>query len=138
MIIHLCAQAGLVAPAPISISTQGEVLHIGADQIDLSVLSEGDIVPAEAAATLHPALCGPITREGGTIHVTLLWQYDPACTDQWVTHPDPVETLADGPVDLPWATWSEITEAPAAGGRNIVTTIHRWHQPAAPEPQGDE
>lgn len=117
-----------VSDLTLAVSVHGDTLNINGDSLYLSVLDEGSEIEDTLARSLHPMIAGPIYREGGEIHVTLLLPYPITCTDPWVCFPDPVAAGADGPVDLPSPTYSETEVFPVEGGVNIVTTTHRWHQ----------
>ena len=125
------ALSPIVTDAALALSVIGDAITLNGDELDLSVLAEGDEIADEQARSLHPMIAGPILRQDGDIHLTLWLPLPLTCSDPWMTHPDVVEVAGDGLVDLPFATFTEVTEAPAEGGRNVTTTIHRWHQ--APE-----
>lgn len=118
----------VVSSAELTLSRIGDTLVINGDALSFDVLNEGDEVPAAVARELHPALNGPIRKIGGVIHLDVILPLDPGCADPWMTFPDPVEVTGDGPVDVPWATYEEVSQAAVEGGTNVTTTTHRWHQ----------
>lgn len=88
----------------------GGALVLNGHTLDLSVIPDGATLPAEAVDC--PWIAGPITRQGGVLHLTLLPPHgpipDPAPPGALaVTHPAPVLVTADGPVPLPRYTPEE-------------------------------
>lgn len=117
-----------VAHGALKISVDGDVLTINSDTLDLSAIVEGAEIPGDLARSLHPMIDGPICREGGELCITLVLPLSPDCTDPWMCFPEPIVVTEDGPVDLPFATYSEIEEQKIDGGTNIITTTKRWRQ----------
>jgi hypothetical protein len=117
-----------VSDHSLAVSVQRDILNINGDFLDLSILPDGAEIEDALARSLHPMIAGPIYREGGVVHVTLLLPYPITCSDPWMCFPAPIVLAEDGPVDLPFPTYSETTVAATEGGINIVTTTHRWHQ----------
>lgn len=85
----------------------GDVLTINGAVLDLSAIPEGATLPAGAVAC--DWICGPISRTGGQLHLTLLLPHcaipHPAPPEALaVTYPAPIHLSGDGPVPLPhWA-----------------------------------
>ena len=88
----------------LAVAVTGDTLILNGEALDFAALPEGALLPREAVDC--PWLASDVTRTGGAIHLTLLlphgaipWPAPPEA--QAVTHPDPIITGADGPVDLP-------------------------------------
>lgn len=112
----------------ISVAVSGDILSINGDVLDLSVVAEGSDIEDSLARSLHPMIAGPIYREGGELHITLILPLPLDCTDPWMCFPEPITVTEDGPVGLPFATYSETEDREVEGGTNIVTTTYRWHR----------
>lgn len=82
----------------LTVAVAGRTLILGGDEIDLSPLAEGDILPAEAID--HPHVVDKIRREDGVIHVTLLFPIRPGAPEA-ALFPLPISVTTDGPVALP-------------------------------------
>lgn len=96
-----------------SLAASGEALAFDGQRLDLSVIPEGATLPAGALDC--PWIAGPITREGGVIHLTLVLPHGPIPHPappeaQTVLYPDPIHIAHDGPVALPAWTPAEETE----------------------------
>lgn len=114
---------------PISVSVNGDTLTINGDTLDLSVVTEGAEIEGSLAESLHPLIAGkPIYRQAGELHLTLRLPLPLDCTDLWMCFPEPLTITGSGPVDLPFATYSEQTEQAVDGGVVLISTTHRWHQ----------
>ena len=91
-----------------SLSVAGEVLTIDGAALDLSVIPEGAALPAGAVSC--PWIAGPIRREDGDLHLSMILPHGPipwpAPPDALaVTHPARISIATDGPVVLP--AWTE-------------------------------
>lgn len=95
-ILTLAPQVSL-RPA-LTVEVAGETLIVCGDEIDLAPLEEGDILPVEAVD--HPSIADKIRREGGVIHVTLLFPIRAAASES-ARFPAAISVPADGPVTLP-------------------------------------
>lgn len=82
----------------LTVAVAGETLIVCGDAIDLAPLAEGDILPVEAID--HPSIADKVRREGGVIHVTLLFPIR-ADAPEAARFPEPITVDADGKVDLP-------------------------------------
>lgn len=83
--------------AGLALHRAGDVLTIDGLAFDLTALPEGATLPQAAVAC--PALAGPVTRQGGGLHLTLLLPHG-ADAPEAALFPAPV-TPADGPVAVP-------------------------------------
>ena len=87
-----------------SLSVAGEVLTIDGEALDLSVIPEGATLPAGAVDCRW--IAGPIRREGGDLHLSMILPHGPAPPEAMaVAHPEPLSVATDGPVALP--AWTE-------------------------------
>jgi hypothetical protein len=127
MRITLIPQRGLPGQSTPAVTKAGDKLTIVSEEFDFSSLPEGADLPGEAVPCqwIHDGY--PVTRIDGEIHLTMLLWHGPN-PETWQIDPAPLIDVPDGPVDLPWDTWTEVAEEPAESGKNIITTIHRWHQ----------
>jgi hypothetical protein len=82
----------------LALSAAGNVLTINGEDLDLSALEDGDVLPFGAVD--HPMIAGDITKEGGQITVTVLLPHGwPAPED--ARFADPISVTEDGPIALP-------------------------------------
>lgn len=110
------------------LNRQGETLIINGEVLDLSVLRPGDNIIHDCADPLHPFIASAIDcDENGDFHLSLLLPVE-AVPEPHMANPGTIIITVDGPVDLPFATYSEVTEQKVEGGVNIITTTKRWHQ----------
>jgi len=119
-----------VRPDTFAVIKNGDVLTINGDPVDLSVIPDGATLPHGAID--NEWIFGPIDRVDGKLHLTLIlpigWTPEP-----WQAFPDPIIDPPDGPLDLPWDTYSDTTSEKVAGGTKVVVTTYRWHQEPAIE-----
>jgi hypothetical protein len=84
----------------ITLSAAGDVLTINGEDLDLSAMEDGDVLPGGAVD--HPLVSpvDPINREGGVIDITLLlpigWPAPEAAR-----FAEPITVTEDGPIALP-------------------------------------
>lgn len=83
---------------PMSVSREGETLIVSGVSFDLSPLSEGSVLPAEAISSEW--FEGELVRIEGQLHLTLRLPVPPNAKGS-VSFPDPVRVTKDGPVRLP-------------------------------------
>ena len=76
---------------------QGDSLIIDGETFDFSVVPEGATLPADAVAS--DWIIGPVTRENGVIHLTLMLSHG-AKAPQGTMFPDPV-LASNGEIPLP-------------------------------------
>lgn len=96
MIITLSPQYGA---APLVLERHGDVLTVNGDALDFGDLPEGGSYPPEAID--NPHVPAGARREGGRIHVAVILPYGDTAAPRSVTHPQPLDLTADGPVALP-------------------------------------
>jgi hypothetical protein len=77
---------------------QGDTLLINGEAFDFSGIPEGATLPAEAVAS--DWIAGPVSREGGVLHFTLLLSHG-ANAPEAARFPQPVTVTSDGPITLP-------------------------------------
>lgn len=89
----------IVSVAQLTLSVTGDILTINGEDLDLSVLNEGDTLPAGAVD--HDFLRAyEITRSGGDLHVGILFPIRPDAGDA-ARFPQPIHVTTNGPVTLP-------------------------------------
>lgn len=97
MILTLIPQWGRPEAA---VSVHGDVLTIGGMAFDLSAVPEG----GEGIVTPGPGqdhlIVGPVTRSGGTLHVTVIAHLGPDAAPDQPDAPWVIEAT-DGPVAIP-------------------------------------
>jgi len=125
MRINLIPQIPENIATRLTVSKNGDVLTINGEAINFSTLPDGATIPAGEVPCEW--IVGPIDRVDGKLHLTLIlpigWTPEP-----WQTFPDPIIDPPDGPLDLPWDTYSETASEKVAGGTRVVVTTYRWHQ----------
>ncbi|MCM2563851.1 hypothetical protein M8756_17190 [Lutimaribacter sp. EGI FJ00015] len=77
---------------------QGDTLLIDGEAFDFSVVPEGATLPAGAVASEW--ITGPVTREGGVLHLTLALSHGPRAPGETL-FPRPVMVTGDDVIDLP-------------------------------------
>jgi hypothetical protein len=82
----------------LTLARAGEVLVVNGTPVDLGALSEGEEI--DAGLTGCPYLVGPIRREGGVLHLTVILPHG-ATPPQETLFPAPVTVAGDGPIPLP-------------------------------------
>lgn len=100
-IIKLCPQVPVGTAQKISLERSGTILRINEEELDLSFMSLGDVLPAGAIE--HPLLKqATITRRADSIEIDqLLFQITADQTDPAACFPEPIVVSEDGPVTLP-------------------------------------
>ena len=81
----------------LSLSRSGDTLTINGDDLDLSIIGEGDLV--RDASDLHPYLRDTISRVDGRAHVTL--RLPVLRRSGHVDDPAPIIDPPDGPISVP-------------------------------------
>lgn len=76
----------------------GDVLTINGDAVDLSGISDGADLPADAIS--NPFITGVVSRVAGELHVTLLLPHGDYPAEA-VAFPQPLISPADGPLAIP-------------------------------------
>ncbi|WP_411908874.1 hypothetical protein [Mesorhizobium sp. ESP-6-2] len=104
----------------------GDALDINGEAFDFTTLPDGATIPSGEIPCEW--IIGDVERINGEIVLTLLLP-TPFHAEQWQAFPEPLEDVPDGAVDLPASTTVDIAEVRVEGGKNIVVTKHRWHQP---------
>ncbi|TPM39390.1 hypothetical protein FJ951_27170 [Mesorhizobium sp. B2-2-3] len=110
----------------LALAKSGDVLTVNGEQFNFNGLSDGDAIKVEDIPCEF--IVGNVTKIAGEVHVTIVLPHGPS-PEVWQTCPGDIENVPDGTVDVPSNTWSETTETAVEGGRQLVTTTHRWHQP---------
>ena len=109
----------------LAVTKNGDVLTINGEAFDFSMVPDGGTIPAGVVPCEF--IVGPIERINGALHLTLIlpigWTPEP-----WQAFPDPIIDPSDGPLDLPWDTYSETTSEKVAGGTKVTVATYRWHQ----------
>ncbi len=82
------------------LSVSGSTVTICGEDLDLSALADGDVLPAEAVES--PFIAGQISRFGDTIAMRLLFPHGANVTEA-ARFPVPITVTTDGPVALPEA-----------------------------------
>lgn len=107
--------------------SHGDRLRINGDLFNFNPLLDGGTIPEGAVPS--DFIVGPVDRIDGEVHITLRLPVSGDCTDPWMCFPETIHVTEDGPIDVPFATYSETAEEKVAGGTKIITTTRRWHQP---------
>lgn len=82
----------------LSLAIVDGVLELNGDVLDVSILADGDALPAGAVDS--PFVVGPITREGDDYHLTLMLPHG-ANAPEDRRFPAPIVATADGNISLP-------------------------------------
>lgn len=82
----------------LEVSRSGDVLYVNGDMCDLSQLSEGATIPANAIASKW--FVGQVYRVDGELHLTLLLPHGLDAPHSTL-FPGPITVSVDGPVELP-------------------------------------
>lgn len=82
----------------LAVSVAGDVLTLNADTLDFSQLQNGATLPRTAIN--NPWIAGDVTRSGGVLYVPLVLPHGPDAS-QAARFPQPINVLANGPVELP-------------------------------------
>lgn len=82
---------------PLVASIAGDTLSLNGMSLDLTPLAEGDTLPETAVDT--DWLAGPISRQNGVVHITLILPHGPHAPHA-TRFPDPLDA-EDGPLTLP-------------------------------------
>ena len=82
----------------LSVERDGEAIVINGQRLDLSTMSEGDVLPLRAIDCRW--IGGPITKVGGALRLTLLCPHGPVAPGEVISG-DTIVADADGPVALP-------------------------------------
>lgn len=81
----------------LDLSVKGDILFINGEELDLSVVPEGAVLPMGSVA--NQFINGTIFRQDGELHVELLLPHGPEASDA-ARHPEPI-TISEGDVELP-------------------------------------
>lgn len=84
--------------ASLTLSRAGDVLWVNGEPFDFSQLPDGATLPADAIDS--DWFAGAVRRVDGELHIPLILPHGPN-PSQAVAFPEPIEVLADGPVELP-------------------------------------
>lgn len=95
MLIELSPQERADRP---TLHRAGDVLTVNGVAYDFGPLPEGGRLPREAVDC--PWLASDVTREGGTIRLTLILPYRAGAPEE-VRFPAPLVLTTDGPITLP-------------------------------------
>ncbi|XJC80007.1 hypothetical protein ACHFCA_35565 (plasmid) [Delftia tsuruhatensis] len=100
-IIKLCPQVPVDMVQKISLERSGTILKINQEELDLSFMSPGDVLPAGAIE--HPLLKqASVTRHADSVEIDqLLFHIAADQTDPAACFPEPVVISEDGLVALP-------------------------------------
>lgn len=82
----------------LTVSRAGDVLTVNGEAFDLTQLTNGATLPAEAIDSDY--FVGPVERIDGELTLTLRLPHGPN-PSQAVAFPQPVTVTVDGPVELP-------------------------------------
>ncbi|MEG0148805.1 MAG: hypothetical protein RR701_05430 [Comamonas sp.] len=80
------------------VAVNGNALLINEELFDFSQLQDGEALPR--AAIDSPWFFGDVKREGGVLHVALVFPHGPEASEV-ARFPVPITVTQDGPVDLP-------------------------------------
>ena len=80
------------------ISAQGDKLTVNGVLFDFTQLAKGETLPA--AAINSPLICGDVTRTSGKINVAVRFGHAQDASEA-ARFPQPINVLANGPVELP-------------------------------------
>jgi len=99
MIIHLSPRRPLPAleGETVTVERAGDAIVINGSGFDFSTLAEGDLIPAGTVPC--DRMCGPVTRSGG--HIVLTLRVDHGPSSEPIPQPDPIVDPPDGPITLP-------------------------------------
>lgn len=86
------------AEAPLILERQGDILTLNGETFDLTPLSEGASLPAEATGS--DFFVGEISRRAGMLHMTILLPHGQN-PPQSTAFPEPILVEMDGRVALP-------------------------------------
>ena len=86
------------ADARIEVEAHADVLNINADVLDFSQLPTGATLPRTAIN--NPWIAGDVARIDGVLHVPLRLPHG-ADASEAARFPQPINVLANGPVELP-------------------------------------
>lgn len=106
--------------------SQGDRLRINGELFNFNPIPDGATI-AEGQIPCE-WIIGPVHRLDGQIHITFRLPIPMGCNEPWMCFPEPLDVTDDGSIDLPFATYSEVSEAAVDGGRNVTTTTYRWQQ----------
>lgn len=81
----------------LDLSVKGDILLINGEELDLSVVPEGAVVPMGAVDNRF--IIGQIFRQDGELHVELMLPHGPQASDA-ARFPEPI-TISEGDVELP-------------------------------------
>ena len=109
----------------LALEKTGDRIRINGDLFNFNGLNDGDRIRRENIP--GEWFAGDVTKTDGEVHLTLILPHG-MMPEPWQLFPDDIENVPDGVVDIPFDTWSETSETIVEGGKNIVTTTHRWHQ----------
>lgn len=100
-IIKLCPQVPVGMVQKISLERSGTILKINQEELDLSFMSPGDVLPAGAIE--HPLLKqASVTRHADSVEIDqLLFHIAADQTDSSACFPEPIVISEDGVVALP-------------------------------------
>lgn len=82
----------------LTLSVSGTTIHICGESLDLSPMSDGDVLSAEAVDNIY--VVGDIAREGDNLLLTLLFPTRHTASDE-ARFPQPIFVSVDGPLTLP-------------------------------------
>jgi nitrogen fixation protein len=102
MLVTLCP---IRMNAQLALERRGDTLILNGDRLDLSPLPDGAVLPRAAVASEW--IAGDITRQGGRLHVPVLFPIGPDAPDD-ARFPQPILAI-DGPIPLPEA-WPAVQE----------------------------
>ena len=78
--------------------TSDDRLRINGELFNFNTLADGDQIPSGAIPCEW--IVGPVTREDGVVHLTVILPFGPN-PSQAVAFPDPIIVTEDGPIALP-------------------------------------
>lgn len=82
----------------LELSVFGDTLVLNGEDLDLSVLPEGGVLPASAVSC--DWIAGDISRTDGVLNVPLFLSHGPNAPEE-TRFPVPISVDVDGPVELP-------------------------------------
>jgi hypothetical protein len=85
----------------LALRRRGDTLILNGEALDLSPLTEGAVLPRAAIAS--PWIAGDVTRQGGVLHLSVLFPHGPDAAPE-ARFPAPLHLTGDGDVALP-AAW---------------------------------
>lgn len=110
----------------LAVVKNGDKLIINGESFNFTTLPDGATIPFGDIPCEW--IIGTVDRIDGEIHITLLLPI-PFFPEPWQAFPEPLDNVPNGPVDMPASSTFETVEIAVEGGKNIVTTKHRWHMP---------